>query len=185
MSLAIAQTRDSLHTCSKNSLANQETLQGSSSTPRFKKAVVVTQNPEIPARTLFNFSLPGGILQGNNTSTSLPSVAECAAHLELLQAFNSLRIRILASTELDEILDITVIPRTVYRKIYTNGGRYTKTAVQLRDETFDQRRKVKWSLYLGLAASRFLRWVDAVEDEPNMLKKSIGLPPIGRLHLKI
>jgi hypothetical protein len=180
MTLAISQARDDLHTCSKHSLYLQEDLKSNPAILVFQSAVEAAENPQIPVPTLFEFGHPTLPLWRRNPS--LPTVAECAVHLELLQVFYSLRVRILGSTELDDLLEIKANPRTVYRTTALDGRRTTRTAVQVRDETFDERRKVKWPFYLNLAASRFLRWVDAMEDGADFVQRSFRIPPIGDLH---
>lgn len=182
MSLAIFNTTEILHSCSKQSLFQQKTLQHSSSISNFEKATIPAENPTIPAPTLFVFGPPPEGSQ--RSSTSLPTIAECAAHLELLEVFRNLRLEIVASTELDKALGIEPVPRTVYRKTYTSVGRYTRTAVQVRDETFEERRKEKWPFYLRLAAARFLRWVKIVEDSLEVLPSSLPNPPVGRLRYR-
>ncbi|KAI1150110.1 hypothetical protein F4825DRAFT_463625 [Nemania diffusa] len=49
-------------------------------------------------------------------SRRIPSIAECAAHLELLQAFHHIRIQVQSSTKLDDVFEIKPEKRTVYRK---------------------------------------------------------------------
>lgn len=176
MALAIGQTKDSLHKCSKSSLAVQQGFKGNTAISVSRNALSVSQNPEIPAQTLFDFSA-----STQKTSATLPPVADCATHLELLQVFHDLQTRVLASTEFDKVLEIQSEPRTVFETKYTYGygGHYTRTEKKLRDETFDERRKLKWPLYLNLAAARFLRWVDAVEDDPDAA--SVSVPTIGKI----
>jgi len=175
MALAISQVKNDLHTCSNHSLHDQETL-------KFNEAILVyqghiaTENPQIPVPALFEFGpTPRSQLRGPR----IPSMAECAVHLELLQVFCSLRNRVLESTGLDELLEIKANTRTVYRSTTISYYKTTREAVQIRDETFDERRKVKWPFYLSLAASRFLHWVDAVEDGADFAQI---MPPIGELH---
>jgi hypothetical protein len=151
--------------------------------PAFGTAATHKENPKIPDPKLFNF----GPEDSENDNTTLPTVAECAAHLELLEAFYHIRLKVFSSTTLDSVFGIRPEPRTVYRKKYLGyRSGYSRQEVKLRDDTFQERRKAKWPFYLALAAARFLRWVEAVEkqlDGPTASKDNpLHLPPIGRLN---
>lgn len=181
-----------LHQCSEKAIQHQKTRGPTKATlngdtnihiPTFEKAATSKTHPKIPEPGLFNFASEGSKID----TERLPTVAECAAHLELLEAFYHIRLRVLSSTTLDAVLGIKPEPRTVYRTTkrgYRRG--YSKRAVKLRDDTFQERRKAKWLFYLALATVRFLRWIEAAEMELHESEVSRGtllnLPPIGRLY---
>ncbi|OBT68871.1 hypothetical protein VE03_02113 [Pseudogymnoascus sp. 23342-1-I1] len=146
---------------------------GTAATPKANK---------IPNPGLFEFESK----TTENDNIVLPTVGECAAHLELLQAFYHMCVKVSSSTALDAVLGIKPEPRIVYRKKYQGYHKgYTREAVNLRDDTFKERRKTKWPLYLALAATRFLAWAEAVEKvidgsvAPEAM--SLHLPPLDVL----
>src|SRR4051794_18336735 len=61
--------------------------------------------PQIPAPSLFNFDNPSPSPGKEKDSGSrLPSIAECATHLELLEVFYVIRQKVLASKDIDEAM---------------------------------------------------------------------------------
>lgn len=131
-------------------------------------------------------------------ANSLPTVAECAVHLELLEAFYTMRIQVMQSTELDEFFDIeSPEKRTVYRRKYLlQKHRYERVPVQLRDDEFATRREKKWDCFLTIAVTRFIHWAReanktlvAGQSSPNSNEERSGnvadsldfpfLPPLG------
>jgi len=80
-------------------------------TPAFGTAATSEENPKIPNPSLFDFASEG--LENGNIG--LPTVAECGAHLELLEAFYHIRLNVLSSTALDAALGIKPEPRITYR----------------------------------------------------------------------
>ena len=132
---------------------------------------------------------------------TVPTVAECAAHLELLEAFHALKARILGSQELDSVLGIVPRPRTVYRT--THGGPYRSKrevkAVKIEDTTFAARRREKWPFFLRLAVVRFRAWLPTIdlalkEAPPDSSADTITeilsavMPPLGMFsssHMKV
>ncbi|RYC57405.1 hypothetical protein CHU98_g8804 [Xylaria longipes] len=145
------------------------------------EATSLSDNPKIPDPDLFNFGID------TREARRLPSIAECGAHLELLQAFRYLRIEVLSSKNLDDAFGIKPENRIVYRKnkVYQgSSSSWVREPAKLRDDTFEKRREEKWPLYLRLAASRFLYWIAAVEAEfsrPNTPDHPLPLPPIDVL----
>lgn len=182
MALSTSGTTASLHRWSRQSIQHQEgpglSYLTGAQVPTFQKSRQLEQNPKIPSPSLFSLDIGGHALP--KPHTALPTVAECATHLELLQAFQYFRIRIISSGGLDEVLGIELNRRIVFRKVFHGYGQVEHEEVQLRDETFDERRKTKWPLLLFLAAARFLRWVEVIEKNP---AEPILLPPIGILDL--
>lgn len=106
---------------------------------------------------------------------ALPTTAECAVHLQLLEKFVVLKQKILTSNRLDRAFDI--IPK---EKLVTRGG---KRQVQA-DQTFKTRQAVKWPIFVRLAAARFLRWLRSCSPLLHPQGDSLGLaetslPPLG------
>ncbi|KAK0391491.1 hypothetical protein NLU13_0992 [Sarocladium strictum] len=162
----------------------------------------------IPSPSLFNFSISRGVNDGGGAESKhrpdegtadkpstgrrgsdskdarrealerLPTVAECAAHLELLEVFYVLRQKVLVSREIDNALRIQ--PN---RETKTGKKGDTKT---LKDQTLWDRRQAKWDRYLEFACVRFLSWMDGLTpddtvvtgDEPPLPKH---LPPVDVL----
>ncbi|KAI1122936.1 hypothetical protein F5Y10DRAFT_252890 [Nemania abortiva] len=182
MALSIDYNQSLLHQCSKHAFTRQ--LAQSDQRHTFKRATSSSDNPKIPDPSLFNFHSDSSV---QVESRRLPTVAECAAHLELLQAFRHIRIQVQTSTKLDNALGIKPKTRIVYRKRRVYQGyksNWIREEVKLGDETFEKRRGSKWPLYLKLAAARFLSWIDFVEDEfnqPSMPNQSLRVPPIDIL----
>lgn len=181
MALSVDFNQNLLHNCSTQSF-NRQVTQGDQQI-QFMKATSLSDNPKIPDPNLFNFSIDPRFVQ--EEIRRLPSIAECAAHLELLQAFRYLRIEVLSSTKLDDAFGIKPENRTVYRKTRVYQGyqsSWVREPVKLRDDTYDKRREEKWPLYLKLAASRFLYWIATVEAEfsrSDAPDKPLPIPPIG------
>jgi hypothetical protein len=171
MVFSINTATQALHECSKQSLRNQNTNNYSPRTFAEQTATAV------PAPTLFNFRHPVGYAQ--DIPISLPTVAECAAHLELLHAFHSLRLQVVASTQLDEVFSIKPEPRIVFRTTHARQ-RWNRAPVKLRDETFEERQAAKWLFYLRVAAARFLHWTNAIESSTSVHISAIPMPPIGK-----
>lgn len=172
-----------LHQCSRQAFQHQKTKNTISLTHDYETAATIKDNPKIPNPNLFEFESK----TPEKDNIGLPTVGECAAHLELLQAFHRIYVKISSSAVLDTVLGINPEPRIVYRKKYLGYGKgYSKEEFKLRDESFQERRKTKWNFYLALAAARFLVWAETVEkviDEPVTLQAtSLHLPPLGRLY---
>lgn len=182
-----------LHQSSRQAIQHQTRTVTASSAPKspinahtsaYRNAATLGDIPKIPSPTLFKFETP------ENDNVGLPTVGECAAHLELLQAFHHLLVKVSLSVSLDAVLGIEPEPRTVYRKEYISYVKgYSRKEVKLRDTTFYDRRKTKWDFYLALAATRFLVWAEAVEemtDGPGGSQAmSLPLPPLGKLYLGV
>ena len=107
--------------------------------------------------------------------SALPTTAECAVHLQLLEKFVVLKQKILTSNRLDRAF--AIIPE---EKLVTRGG---KRQVQA-DQTFKTRQAVKWPIFVRLAAARFLRWwhkcSPLLHPQGDSLRMAeISLPPLG------
>lgn len=137
------------------------------------------QTPLIPHPQLFKaLSL---------SPSDLPTEAECAVHLELLEAFHALWVKVSHCQALDQTFGIVPHKKTVYRRTYSSQKRaYFKKAVFVKDNTFPRRRKAKWNYFLELATGRFLKWITAigqslqVETEGVDSKLPGRLPPLGK-----
>ena len=163
--------RHMLHTQSRQSIQLQKS---DTHSLKFDIATSVEGNPKIPDPSVFEFPSAVSV----NNLTRLPVLAECAVHLELLEAFYHLRLRILSSTTLDKVLGIKPKPQKRHRR-----KRFGYEQVKIRDPTFEKRRGDKWPFYLALAAARFQIWAGAIEREfgeiPIECGKGLQLPPIG------
>lgn len=162
-----------LHHWSKKAIQDQKEGTPNIHIPSFWTAATSEGNPKIPDPSLFDFASE----DAEDDNTRLPTVAECAAHLELLEVFYHIRLKVLESTTMDAILGIKPEPQTVYRKTYLGDEQgHSQEEVMLR---------AKWPFYLALAATRFLRWAEVVEEELDGPRasndNSLHLPPIGRL----
>jgi hypothetical protein len=119
---------------------------------------------KVPDPAIFQDFNTQSIENSLNSLPRLPTIAQCAAHLELLQAINHLRRAVLNSTQLDEVLGIQPQKRTAVR---SRGLRSQKT-IELKDTTFAKRRGEKWPIYLNIAVAAFLRWLKAMDDRPDL-----------------
>lgn len=145
----------------------------------------------IPAPSLFK-SL--ATTTTNNTSAhsteegqSIPTIGQCAAHLELLEAFFTLRHHIVNSAALDKTFGVKINNKIVYRKkFHKRMGAYVYKKTPLRDTTYPDRRREKWDFYLKIAAVRFEAWIrvanHAVEKSVREKGGAVSLPhlpPLG------
>ncbi|KAH8173604.1 glycine-rich domain-containing protein-like domain-containing protein [Sarocladium implicatum] len=149
--------------------------------------------PKIPSPDLFNFNdrtpptsptikAPSSPSDDSSSTSNgfnqLPNVADCAAHLELLEVFYIIRQKILVSKKIDDAMDI-------HPKKVTKTGKKGDTKT-LKDSTFWTRRQEKWNRYLEFAAVRFLAWSKALTSK-DVVSKGPGprvpkvLPPLDIL----
>ena len=118
--------------------------------------------PEIPSPTIFKY--PEKANQNNDgLDDRIPLVAECAIHLELLEAFKILQETVIKSNQLDILFD--TLPQKRYMNVsgYYNRRKLLKP-VKAHDTTFQQRRKTKWDGFVKLAFFRFSFWADRIEE---------------------
>ena len=149
-------------------LAARQDLEKESRT-KFRPASKREEEPIIPPLALFS-----ALETRNENSTGFPNVAECAVHLELLEAFLILKQKILTSNSLDRTFNI--VPKDT---LHTVSGKKERK----QDPTFKTRRAVKWPIYIRLAAARFLQWwtwlgKDSAGIGPDQLTME-NLPSIG------
>lgn len=106
----------------------------------------------------------------------LPTIAECAIHLELLLCFTAFHRRVDNSTALDKAFSITPRLKTVRR--------YDNPAKKIRDPTFEVRQKLKWPAVLNIVVDRFLLWIKKVDAQMAQLPRdewsTLFPPPIGK-----
>jgi hypothetical protein len=141
----------------------------------------------IPDLTLFD-----GLSPDDPGPKALPTLAECAVHLEMLEAFQTLRQEVIHSKKLDKAFGIEPKKTTVYRKVW-NGARrrkdrtYTIDKHVLKDPDFASKRKNKWTYFLQISAVRFHTWIQVVnrclkDHDVNgaPIPRYLLLPPLGQ-----
>ena len=124
---------------------------------KYKRASSAAEEPQIPEPALFKGldAAPPA-----EPEFAIPTVAECAVHLELLEVFYQLRSSIVNSTELDTTFGVAIQKRTVWKKQYDYTKRtYVPQEHKLNDPTWKARRREKWSYFLTLAVARFRGWM--------------------------
>ncbi|OJJ72420.1 hypothetical protein ASPBRDRAFT_175492 [Aspergillus brasiliensis CBS 101740] len=125
------------------------------------------QSPIIPQSDLFKFlSLElhdASSTQGDKID--IPTIGECAVHLELLEVFRNLRTQIIQSKELDRVLRLDL-----NRLWISNHRRETQ-------------RTEKWRRFVSLAVERFQVWIRAAEKqlERDGNNDTLILPPVDIL----
>ncbi|KAF5025921.1 hypothetical protein F66182_1956 [Fusarium sp. NRRL 66182] len=181
MSHIIGYNLGALHKASKD--VNQKI-----SSSYFPSATTMDENPVIPSPEVFN--------QLNDShKNNLPTPAQCAVHLELLEVFHALRIKIIDSKELNQTFGLGEETKTIYRRKYVKGLRkYVNEEVKIRNEIWEKNHPKKWTWYLGAAVQRFLVWAESYnawmatempKADPDDTKagipmtKSWWLPPVG------
>ncbi|KAK4200876.1 hypothetical protein QBC40DRAFT_224494 [Triangularia verruculosa] len=112
----------------------------------YPSARTSSEEPVIPKPTLFEENH----VTNSERAARLPTVAECAIHLELLETLFVLRERILRSEDIDNSMGIT-------RKRETKTGHNGDTKT-FKDATFESRRQAKWIRFIEFAVVRFLDW---------------------------
>lgn len=131
------------------------------------------EREKIPSAALFkgltDRSSTASIATGTGTlPVHIPSVAECAVHLELLQTFYYLRRNVSDSTELDARWDIDI--------------QHARAETSHCDSTLAIKRRDKWPFFMKLAALRFLDWIKRMDEYLSTTPEelwSIEVPPLG------
>ncbi|RGP80190.1 hypothetical protein FLONG3_1724 [Fusarium longipes] len=114
----------------------------------------IDQNPVIPSPSAFDYL---NDLHQNN----LPTPSQCAVHLELLEVFHALRIRVLDSQALDRVFKLGEATKKVYRRKFVKGlGKWVNQETTLRDLKWEGSQEKKWMFYLGEAVQRFIVWAN-------------------------
>ncbi|CAP60953.1 uncharacterized protein PODANS_2_13530 [Podospora anserina S mat+] len=163
MTLACRNTQEVLHNGSKAVL---RTCINNTINPPYQSARNPEEEPVIPDTTVFeqdNASLPLAHAE------RLPTVAECAIHLELLETLFHLRQQILQSGDIDKTMGTTPNRQT---KTGYNGD--TKT---FKDDTLESRRQTKWPRFIEFAVVRFLDWRARLAKEGDK-GDAFTLPPL-------
>lgn len=91
--------------------------------------------PDIPAESLFEHT-------SKDTSAGFPSIADCAIHLELLECFYALKVRVTYNENIRQAL----------------GAAPIRLAVSKEEE----KRQDMWDKYVDFAVVRFLQWKEVV-----------------------
>lgn len=145
--------------------------------PIFKPAEDLESEPVIPDPGIFH-----PLTQSHASPTALPSVSECAAHLELLEAIYHLRTDVVSTKRLDGPLGMPPASTKLWRKKVVRG-RWYHVQMPILDKNYDERSKEKWVLFLRLTVHRFKIWAeksDAVMKETGAADPVIPyLPPLG------
>lgn len=182
-----------LHTTSKGEIQNGALAQ---KRLRYPQAKSEAEEPKIPSPELFRdldtpASAPSDGGAGFGDARLLPTVAECAVHLELLETFHALRVKIVSSEDLDNTFGVKTAHKIIYRKQYDSKQRkYVGKPYKLKDKTWEDRRREKWLYFLGIAAGRFRSWIVKVDAAMAARKTDHGrsfstLPPIGGCPIRL
>ncbi|KAM0561292.1 hypothetical protein ACHAPJ_003171 [Fusarium lateritium] len=118
----------------------------------YPSAATMDENPVIPSPDTFNEL--DDLHQDN-----LPTPAQCAVHLELLEVFHALRIKIIDSKIIDKTFDLGEETKIIYRRKWVKGlNKYVNEGHRVRNPRWEDKRDKKWTWYLGEAAQRFYVW---------------------------
>jgi len=161
MPLICRETNDVLHRRGHEVLSGF--LDGKTSTT-YKPASKKEEEPVIPAPEIFQNDLSKRSLRG------LPTVTDCAIHLEFLETLFVLREKILRSDAIDKSMGIALA-----RETKTGFKGDSKT---LKDTTFETRRREKWPKYIEFAVVRFLDWQGNLSKDSDL---SVDVPPLDVL----
>jgi hypothetical protein len=146
----------------------------------YRIATTKDEEPIIPAPHVFAFSD-----RDQESDVVLPSVAECATHLELLEVFFKLRGDIINSPELDTAFGVEQVHSVVYRQVYGYSQRQPQ---KLKDPDWPKKRREKWGYFLSLSVARFDLWVDkatsTVPEGKGVSLQLPHLPPLGEYCLR-
>lgn len=129
-----------------------------------------TQITSIPPPDLFktlSFELnDASPTQGSKND--IPTIGECAVHLELLEVFRNLRIQVIQSKELDHVF------RLDSNRLWISKHRRAT-----------QRTK-RWHCFVSLAVEKFQVWIRAAEKqlEGDGNNGTLILPPVGKFHCR-
>ncbi|KAK3906170.1 hypothetical protein C8A05DRAFT_40978 [Staphylotrichum tortipilum] len=137
------------------------------------KAATAEAQDKVPDPTLF-----ASLTQPTRGDSDLPTVGECAVHLELLEVFHKLRINVIRSSALDTTFGVRIEKRAVFQRGWDDAKRdYVMKPGHLKDETWGSRRRQKWSYFLEIAVGRFRVWIGKMD----WFLKALGLEDRTRL----
>ncbi|KAM0499709.1 hypothetical protein ACHAP8_005316 [Fusarium lateritium] len=118
----------------------------------YSSAATIDENPTIPSPSTFDHL-------NNLHQDNLPTPSQCAVHLELLEVFHALRIKVLDSKALDQAFDLGGPTKKVYRRKFVKGlNKWVNQETTLRDLQWENSQDKKWTFYLGEAVRRFMVW---------------------------
>lgn len=200
MSHIVPHHLESLHRSGKTSLNSIDLRFKSgdiySAKSSYRKSISKSEEPIIPAPSLFSTLTTPAPQDGKESTTTengdttlldMPTVGECAVHLELLEVFFALRHRIVNSEALDKTFAVEDQPKTVYRRTYNNKTySYETTKHTIKDTTWTRRRREKWLHYLHVAVGRFMYWAPLADSAISRESKSpssttlVHIPPLGK-----
>lgn len=122
-----------------------------------------TQNTSIPHPDLFK-TLGTASNDTQRGNADLPTIGECAVHLELLELFRNLRIQVTQSKELDRVF------------------RLDSSRLWISKHRRETQRTEKWHRFVSLAVERFQVWIRAAEKqlERDGNNETLILPPVGK-----
>lgn len=141
--------------------------------------------PNVPDPTIFS-GLKLKRTNKDGEDTAIPSLAQCAVHLELLEAYKLLQEKVIKSNHLDVLFD--TLPEKRYRTVSQyRGGRYVSRKILLKpikdyDPAFQEGRKAKWMGFVNNAFLRFSTWATTISKSPNAFAKRLAddlIPPLG------
>ncbi|KAM0414182.1 hypothetical protein ACHAPD_007427 [Fusarium lateritium] len=120
----------------------------------YPSAATIDENPIIPSPSTFDHL-------NNLHQDNLPTPSQCAVHLELLEVFHALRIKVLDSKALDQAFDLGGPTKKVYRRKFVKGlNKWVNQETTLRDLQWENSQDKKWTFYLGEAVRRFMVWAN-------------------------
>ncbi|KAF4334705.1 hypothetical protein FBEOM_11445 [Fusarium beomiforme] len=170
-------TKSSLHELGKDMVSGSKCPKDPNGKP-YELAVKREDFPKIPDPSIFKFpSAANSDIKSsrrqNTPDLALPTLAECAAHLEFLETLFILRQRILVSKELDDVMQIKPV-----RETKTGAQGDSKT---FKDEKLWERRQAKWPRFVELATVRFLAWRASFNRSSEREITRENLPPLDVL----
>ncbi|KAL4724483.1 hypothetical protein ACLX1H_009099 [Fusarium chlamydosporum] len=171
MALEHRYTKLSLHKQAKDIVSGQERPADPNGKP-YDIAYNPEDFPTIPVDSIFDFS-DEIRRELSDPDFALPTLAECATHLEFLETIFVLRQNILVSQDLDDVMQ-------------TQPDREEKTGVNgdiktFKDEKLWERRQAKWPLFVEFATIRFLAWREEFNKSTNTEIIQDILPPLDVL----
>ena len=162
--------------------ASREYTQGYRYLPRNEVA------KQIPLPTIFD-GLEFERMNKDEADIVVPSLAICAVHLELLEAFKLLRETVIKSNQLDVLFDTLPVKHYTTVSRY-RGGRYVRQRTLLKpiknyDRSYQERRNAKWVKAVDHASNRFSIWAARIDKSPAAIAEGGSglaaefIPPLG------
>jgi hypothetical protein len=129
--------------------------------------------PIIPSPDIFRgFSVEAK----DPTGPSLPTTAQCAAHLELLMVFYTLRRKVEQSLAFSDSLGCEE-----ERELKSHSSWRRKSLADSRKSAITATQQLKWTVYLEFAVERLLHWLERVDALSEAMSTTTvnTLPPVG------